>query len=188
MYFLLVYWPDPDLRVLVSNVQRRCYHLYRYLIQSILNRSFYEYHRKYLKTGNNKIGPGSLNMWTHFFKDAIDQFSPSFILGIFSQIFLGRKMQWFKWVGILLVISGLVTVGVNDVISQVSLWSMTSSVSWVYCQMTSSFRWVCCQMTSLVRWVCCQMMSSVRGEFVLITSLVRWVFGQMMSSVRWVCC
>jgi len=37
--------------------------------------------------------------------------------GIFSQIFLGRKMQWYKWMGIFLVISGLVTVGVNDVIS-----------------------------------------------------------------------
>jgi len=38
--------------------------------------------------------------------------------GIFSQIFLGRKMQWFKWMGIFLVISGLITVGINDVISQ----------------------------------------------------------------------
>jgi len=37
--------------------------------------------------------------------------------GILSQIFLKRKMQWFKWVGILLVICGLVTVGVNDVMS-----------------------------------------------------------------------
>ena len=29
-------------------------------------------------------------------------------------------MQWFKWMGIFLVISGLITVGINDVISQVS--------------------------------------------------------------------
>jgi len=36
--------------------------------------------------------------------------------GILSTIFLRRKLQWFKWAGMLLVICGLVTVGVNDLI------------------------------------------------------------------------
>jgi len=37
--------------------------------------------------------------------------------GILSTIFLKRKLQWFKWVGMILVIAGLVTVGVNDLIT-----------------------------------------------------------------------
>jgi len=36
--------------------------------------------------------------------------------GILSTIFLKRKLQWFKWLGMLLVIGGLVTVGTNDLI------------------------------------------------------------------------
>ena len=37
--------------------------------------------------------------------------------GILSTIFLKRKLQWFKWLGMVLVIGGLVTVGANDLIN-----------------------------------------------------------------------
>lgn len=37
--------------------------------------------------------------------------------GILSTIFLKRKLQWFKWLGMGLVIGGLVTVGANDLIN-----------------------------------------------------------------------
>jgi len=36
--------------------------------------------------------------------------------GILSTIFLRHKLQWFKWLGMIFVIGGLVTVGVNDLI------------------------------------------------------------------------
>jgi len=36
--------------------------------------------------------------------------------GLFSTIFLKRKLAWFKWTGMILVIGGLVTVGMSDVI------------------------------------------------------------------------
>lgn len=36
--------------------------------------------------------------------------------GILSTIFLKTKLKWYKWAGMLLVICGLVTVGVNDLI------------------------------------------------------------------------
>jgi drug/metabolite transporter (DMT)-like permease len=38
-------------------------------------------------------------------------------IGILSTIFLKRKLQWFKWLGMILVIGGLVTVGANDLIN-----------------------------------------------------------------------
>ena len=44
-------------------------------------------------------------------------------LGLFSTIFLKRKLAWFKWTGMILVIGGLVTVGMSDVIySKVIPW------------------------------------------------------------------
>merc|ERR1719509_737740 len=36
--------------------------------------------------------------------------------GLLSTIFLKRKLAWFRWVGMILVIGGLVTVGLSDVI------------------------------------------------------------------------
>merc|ERR1712018_172996 len=38
--------------------------------------------------------------------------------GILSRIFLGRRLQAYRWVGILFVISGLVIVGLCDVLGQ----------------------------------------------------------------------
>jgi drug/metabolite transporter (DMT)-like permease len=37
--------------------------------------------------------------------------------GILSTIFLKRKLKWFQWFGMIVVIGGLVTVGANDLIN-----------------------------------------------------------------------
>ena len=36
--------------------------------------------------------------------------------GILSVIFLRRRLEWFRWAGMILVIGGLVTVGLTDIL------------------------------------------------------------------------
>ena len=36
--------------------------------------------------------------------------------GILSVVILRRRLEWFRWVGIIFVIGGLVTVGTTDII------------------------------------------------------------------------
>lgn len=38
-------------------------------------------------------------------------------LGILSTIFLKKRLAWFKWFGMVLVICGLITVGVSDLMN-----------------------------------------------------------------------
>ncbi|XP_023326441.1 solute carrier family 35 member F6 [Eurytemora carolleeae] len=49
--------------------------------------------------------------------------------GILSTIFLRRKLQWFKWLGMVFVIGGLVTVGVNDLMAQSAGNSTSTNVT-----------------------------------------------------------
>ena len=36
--------------------------------------------------------------------------------GVLSVLFLRRRLEWFRWLGILFIIGGLVTVGTTDII------------------------------------------------------------------------
>ena len=52
---------------------------------------------------------------TYIFPGAVIVFT-----GLLSVAFLGRKIKWFQWIGILIVIVGLVIVGVSDFIGTTS--------------------------------------------------------------------
>jgi drug/metabolite transporter (DMT)-like permease len=43
-------------------------------------------------------------------------------VGIMSVIFLKRRLEWFRWLGMLIIMSGLIVVGVSDFL-QVIFWS-----------------------------------------------------------------
>lgn len=38
-------------------------------------------------------------------------------VGIFSWIFLKKKLEWFRWAGMLVILSGLIVVGLSDILT-----------------------------------------------------------------------